>query len=48
MSTSLLYHEFGIVGYRYIRTEYKEGTYIKTDTPRLECKDCKMAFEKLD
>ncbi len=83
MSTSLLYHGFGIVGYRYIRTEYKEGnvtftiskmkfdlccpickskkvikhgslprwfhslcigkkgTYIKTDIPRLECKDCK-------
>jgi transposase len=83
MSTSLLYHGFGIVGYRYIRTEYLEGnaiftisknkfslrcpvckskrvvrhgslprwfhslpigrktTYIKTEIPRLECKDCK-------
>jgi transposase len=83
MSTSLLYHGFGIVGYRYVRTEYREGaviftvsrkrfslrcpvckskriikhgslsrwfhslpigrkaTYIKTEIPRLECKDCK-------
>ena len=83
MPTSLLYHGFGIVGYQYIRTEYREGdaiftiaknkfslrcpvckskrvvrhgslprwfhslpigrksTYIKTEIPRLECKDCK-------
>jgi transposase len=83
MSTSLLYHGFGIVGYRYIRTEYRDGaviftvsrnkfnlrcpvckskrvirhgslprwfhslpigrkaTFIKTEIPRLECKDCK-------
>ncbi len=83
MSTSLLYHGFGIVGYRYIRTEYRAGsvifkvsrnkfnlrcpvckskrvirhgslprwfhslpigrkaTFIKTEIPRLECKDCK-------
>jgi len=30
MSTSLLYHGFGIVGYRYIRTEYREGAVIFT------------------
>ncbi len=30
MSTSLLYHGFGIVGYRYIRTKYREGTVIFT------------------
>ena len=83
MSTSLLYHGFGISGYRYVRTNYREGgviftitrkkfsvrcpvckskniirhgslprwlrcipigkkaTYIKTDIPRLECKECK-------
>ena len=84
MSTSLLYHGFGISGYRYVRTHYREGgviftitrkkfsvrcpvckskniirhgslprwlrcipigrkaTYIRTDIPRLECKECKM------
>jgi transposase len=84
MSTSLLYHGFGISGYRYLRTDYREGgviftiirkkfsvrcpvckskkiirhgslprwlrcipigrkaTYIKTDIPRLECKECKI------
>jgi transposase len=84
MSTSLLYHGFGIVGYKYVRTDYREGdviftvsrkrfslrcsvcksrkviqhgslprwfhslsigkkaTYIKTEVPRLECKDCKV------
>ena len=26
MSTSLIYHAFGAVGYRYLKTEYKEGT----------------------
>ena len=83
MSTSLLYHGFGISGYRYVRTNYSEGgviftitrkkfsvrcpvckskniirhgslprwlrcipigkkaTYIQTDIPRLECKECK-------
>ncbi len=82
MSTSLLYHGFGVVGYRYIRTDYQKGniiftikrkdfsvrcpvcnsknvirhgalprwlhslpigrksTYIKTDIPRVECKEC--------
>jgi hypothetical protein len=28
MSTSLLYHGFGIIGYQYIRTEYLEGDAI--------------------
>lgn len=82
MSTSLLYHGFGVVGYRYVRTNYREGgiiftikrkdfsvrcpacnskdvirhgvlprwlrslpigrtpTYIKTEIPRVECKEC--------
>ena len=26
MSTSLIYHAFGAVSYRYLKTEYKEGT----------------------
>ena len=30
MSTSLLYHGFGIVGYRYVRAEYREGALIFT------------------
>ena len=30
MSTSLLYHGFGIVGYRYVRAEYREGAVIFT------------------
>jgi len=30
MSTSLLYHAFGIVGYQYIRTEYRKGDVIYT------------------
>ena len=82
MSTSLLYHGFGVVGYRYVRSDYQEGdiiltikrkdfsvrcpacnskkvirhgalprwlhslpigrksTYIKTEIPRVECKEC--------
>ena len=30
MSTSLLYHGFGIRGYRYVRTEYVEGGIVFT------------------
>ena len=30
MSTSLLYHGFGILGYRYVRTDYQEGDIIFT------------------
>jgi len=30
MSTGLLYHGFGIVGYDYIRTEYLEGDIFFT------------------
>ena len=32
MSTSLLYHGFGISGYRYVRTNYREGGVIFTIT----------------
>jgi transposase len=44
MSTSLLYHGFGIVGYRYVRTEYREGAAIFTVSRnkfRLRCSVCK-------
>src|SRR2546423_5394528 len=30
MSTSLLYHAFGIRGYRHIRTDYREGAVLFT------------------
>jgi transposase len=30
MSTSLLYHGFGINGYKYVRTHYKNGSIIFT------------------
>jgi hypothetical protein len=35
MSTSLLYHGFGISGYRYIRTDYREGDIVFTIMPEL-------------
>ena len=44
MSTSLLYHGFGIVGYRYIRTDYREGDVIFTVSRKkfsLRCPVCK-------
>ena len=43
MSTSLLYHGFGIIGYKYIRTQYTNGTIvitIKKDFKDLTCPDC--------
>ena len=44
MSTSILYHGFGIVGYNYIRTDYKEGNIIFTFSRKkfsLRCPVCK-------
>ena len=44
MSTSLLYHGFGIVGYDYIRTAYREGDIIFTLSRKkfsLRCPLCK-------
>ena len=44
MSTSLLYHGFGIVGYSYIRTDYQEGNVIFTVSRKkfsLRCPVCK-------
>ncbi len=28
MSTSILYHGFGVYGYKYVKTEYREGLLI--------------------
>ena len=43
MSTSLLYHGFGIRGYRYVRTEYVEGGVVFTivqDPKMCRCPTC--------
>lgn len=43
MSTSLLYHGFGVVGYRYVRTDYQEGNIIFTiqrDKFSVRCPAC--------
>src|SRR5271170_3904784 len=43
MSTSLLYHAFGLQGYRYVRQEFREGRVIfRIEQPRarLRCSDC--------
>jgi transposase len=43
MSTSLLYHAFGVVGYRQVRQEFREGHVIfRIEQPRerLRCADC--------
>jgi transposase len=44
MSTSLLCHGFGISGYRYIRTDYREGDVIFTISRKefsIRCSVCK-------
>jgi len=40
MSTSLLYHAFGIRGYQHARTEYKHGEVIFTIRQRPESRQC--------
>jgi len=43
MSTSLLYHGFGLVGYTYVRTTYEEGKVIftvKHKRDKLHCPEC--------
>lgn len=43
MSTSILYHGFGIRGYKYQRTKYEEGKItfvIEKEVERLKCPDC--------
>lgn len=44
MSTSILCHGFGIHGYRYKRSYFKEGAIvfsIEKDSPSLRCSNCK-------
>lgn len=46
MSTSLLYHGFGVRGYRYVRTDYVEGeVWFLIEQPReaLRCPRCESA-----
>ena len=43
MSTSLLYHAFGIRGYWYVGTDYREGEiFVRIEAPResLRCSRC--------
>jgi transposase len=43
VSTTLLYHGFGIVGYRHVRTEYQEGQvifHVKQESSELRCPNC--------
>jgi len=43
MSTSLLYHGFGLIGYTYVRTAYEEGHVVFTVThkrEKLHCPEC--------
>ena len=43
MSTSLLYHAFGLVGYRYVRQQFQEGRvifHIEQPRQRLRCAHC--------
>ena len=46
MSTSLLYHGFGLVGYHYVRQEFHEGCvtfHIEQPRERLRCPHCRSA-----
>jgi len=46
MSTSLLYHGFGVVGYRYVRTDYQEGNIIFTIKRKRFCVRCPACDSK--
>lgn len=51
MSTSLLYHAFGIRGYRYLATRYQEGEiFLKVEPPResLRCPACGSSHVHID
>jgi transposase len=51
MSTSLLYHAFGIRGYRYVRTDYRQGEIIvRIEAPResLKCPCCGSGHVHVD
>jgi len=44
MSTSLLYHGFGLVGYEYVRTQYAGGAVIfsvKRQRGKFRCSFCR-------
>ena len=44
MSTSLLYHGFGLVGYEYVRTQYAGGAvilFIKRRRGKFRCSFCR-------
>jgi len=44
MSTTLLYHAFGLAGYRYVRQEFREGQvifHIEQPRERLRCSHCR-------
>ena len=44
MSTSLLYHGFGLVGYDYVRSRYEEGAIIfsvKRKRGKFRCPECR-------
>jgi transposase len=46
MSTSLLYHGFGLVGYRYVRQQFHEGQvifHLEQARERLRCSHCRSA-----
>jgi transposase len=43
MSTSFLYHAFNLVGYQYVKTEYRQGQvliYIRHHPGKLRCPEC--------
>ncbi|NMD02731.1 MAG: transposase [Bacteroidales bacterium] len=43
MSTSLIYHAFGVHGYQYVRTFYKKGKIffvIQTHPSQIRCPEC--------
>lgn len=43
MSTGLLYHGFGLVGYNYVRAQYEGGTIIFTiehKRDKIRCSVC--------
>jgi len=47
MSTSLLYHGFGVRDQDYLKTEYRSGTvvfHIKTKDSKLKCSDCGSSY----
>jgi hypothetical protein len=49
MSTSLLYHGFGIRGYQYVKTEYEGGKLIFTvrqESEELRCAACGSCFRQ--